>query len=201
MAQKSPVETLRKPRRPLLTAALIAATVVALSGVGATAWAIGQAVGEPEASTPESIEGSEPTETPTAAPNEIPTADYVVSSFNGLTITLDASTSTDPDGSLVSYAWNLGDGSTASGSTTEHTFGASGSYSISVTVTDDAGASDDFTADIEVSAPVAPPSGPAYGSYPSGYPMPMVPGTDAPDTSACASSAGYTDSNGVARCL
>lgn len=48
-------------------------------------------------------------------------------------------TATDPDGDTLTYLWNFGDGSTAEGSTTSHAFAATGSYSVSLEVTDGRG--------------------------------------------------------------
>ena len=59
----------------------------------------------------------------------------------GEAVTLDGTGSSDADGTIVQYAWDLGDGTTASGPTVAHTF-AAGNYSITLTVTDN----DDFTA-------------------------------------------------------
>jgi PKD repeat protein len=48
-----------------------------------------------------------------------------------------ASGSSDPDGSIVGYAWDFGDGNTASGVNITHNYGAAGSYQVSLMVTDD----------------------------------------------------------------
>ena len=45
----------------------------------------------------------------------------------------------DPDGTIVAYSWNYGDGSTASGSTASHSFTTSGTYTVTLTVTDNSG--------------------------------------------------------------
>ncbi len=55
-------------------------------------------------------------------------------------VSFDASSSSDPDGSITSYAWNFGDGSTGSGQFVTHAFAASGTYSVTLTVTDNEGA-------------------------------------------------------------
>lgn len=57
-----------------------------------------------------------------------------------LACSLDASASADPDGSLVDYAWDLGDGTTASGAQVQHNYGAEGTYEVTLRVTDDSGA-------------------------------------------------------------
>jgi uncharacterized repeat protein (TIGR02543 family) len=42
-----------------------------------------------------------------------------------------------PDRSIVSYGWNFGDSNTDTGSTATHAFGAYGTYTVTLTVTDD----------------------------------------------------------------
>ena len=46
------------------------------------------------------------------------------------------SNGTDPDGTIVSYAWNFGDGATSAEQNPTHTYASAGSYSVSVTVAD-----------------------------------------------------------------
>ena len=70
--------------------------------------------------------------------NNPPTASFT-RTCTDLACSFDASASSDSDGTIVSYAWNFGDGSAASGATASHTFAASGSYTVTLTVTDDAG--------------------------------------------------------------
>lgn len=55
-----------------------------------------------------------------------------------LSVTFDASGSSDPDGAITSYSWNFGDGNTGSGMSQCHTFPV-GSYTVTLTVTDDQG--------------------------------------------------------------
>jgi len=60
--------------------------------------------------------------------------------WGSMTARFDASRSEDPDGEVVSYAWDFGDGNAGSGRTVEHTYRAPGDYPVTVTVTDAKGA-------------------------------------------------------------
>jgi PKD repeat protein len=57
------------------------------------------------------------------------------------TCDFDASASYDLDGSIVSYDWDFGDGTTGSGIAASHTYVDDGTYPVDLTVTDDLGAS------------------------------------------------------------
>jgi len=95
-----------------------------------------------------------------APPNKAPTAAFV-SSTSGLTANVDGRTSNDTDGTITGYAWNFGDGATGSGATTSHPYAASGTYTVTLTVTDDDGATHSVSAPVTVTAPVVdPPAGP-----------------------------------------
>ncbi|RWR15725.1 PKD domain-containing protein, partial [Agrococcus lahaulensis] len=86
------------------------------------------------------------------APNVAPTASFT-SSSSGLVVSVDASGSSDPDGSIESYAWDFGSGFVEGGATATHEFSAAGSYPLRLRVTDDDGA----TATAERSITVAEP--------------------------------------------
>lgn len=89
--------------------------------------------------------GGAPTNLPPAA-NAGPDQTGVVNSSLGF----DGSTSSDLDGTIVSYAWDFGDGYSASGAIVSHTYSAAGSYTVSLTVIDDDGATGTDTANVTI---------------------------------------------------
>lgn len=72
----------------------------------------------------------------------------------GQAVSFDASASSDPDGFIREYDWDFGDGTTASGVAVSHTYGAAGSYVVSLTVTDNQGATNTVTRTVTVSEAV-----------------------------------------------
>ncbi|MFN7151219.1 MAG: PKD domain-containing protein, partial [Microthrixaceae bacterium] len=87
-------------------------------------------------------------------PNVAPTASFT-SNCAGLTCSFDGSGSNDPDGTIAGYSWNLGQGPAASGVTASRTYSAAGTYDVTLTVTDNAGATNTTTRQVTVTAPVA----------------------------------------------
>ena len=73
-----------------------------------------------------------------------------------LTVTFDGRGSTDPDGTATSWAWSFGDGAVGSGALITHVYSSPGTYTASLTVTDNGGASSRTTGSIVVSAPSTP---------------------------------------------
>jgi PKD repeat protein len=115
---------------------------------------------------------NEPAETPNPDPeptppdsgNAIPTASFTASPSSGtapLSVSFNASSSYDPDGSITSYAWSFGDGATGSGVTTSHIYTTTNNrtYTITLTITDDDGAQATTTETISVE-PYTPPPAP-----------------------------------------
>ncbi|MBU4490045.1 MAG: carboxypeptidase regulatory-like domain-containing protein, partial [Actinobacteria bacterium] len=81
---------------------------------------------------------------PHALVNEVqPTGVEVPISFSG-------SSSSDQDGWIVSYRWNFGDGTTSSATNPEHAYADPGTYTVTLTVTDDMNASSSATVTVEV---------------------------------------------------
>lgn len=71
------------------------------------------------------------------------------------TANFDASESVDSDGDDLTYAWDFGDGNTATGAQVSHTYETAGSYNAVLTVTDKAGES--ITKQVKMLAGNAPP--------------------------------------------
>ncbi len=76
---------------------------------------------------------------PSSNPNNIPPVARFTGSCNGLLCSFDGTTSSDADGTVVGYAWDFGDGSTATGSTTNHAYATAGTFTVTLTVTDNDG--------------------------------------------------------------
>jgi PKD repeat protein len=87
--------------------------------------------------------------------NNSPVADFVYTPPGptaGTVVTFNASSSYDPDGSIVSFSWSFGDGGSASGPVVGHAFASTGSYNVRLTVTDNGGATDTSTRSVSVSS-------------------------------------------------
>jgi PKD repeat protein len=67
-----------------------------------------------------------------------------------LSVQFSSDGSNDPDGSIVAYAWDFGDGGSSSEANPSHTYNAAGTYQASLTVTDDDGTSQGDTVVITV---------------------------------------------------
>jgi PKD repeat protein len=74
--------------------------------------------------------------TPTDLP---PTGDFTSSGTSADTPVTFTAQASDPDGTIASYLWDFGDGSTGTGATTSHLYGTGGTFSVTLTVTDNGG--------------------------------------------------------------
>jgi PKD repeat protein len=77
-----------------------------------------------------------------AGPNKTVNEDETVN-FNG-------SASSDPDGTIISYTWDLGDGTTKTGMTVDHVYPLNKTYFVILTVIDNGGASANDTVLVSV---------------------------------------------------
>jgi PKD repeat protein len=89
-----------------------------------------------------------------AAANIAPNAVIAAPVCAGLACSFDGSGSNDPDGTIASYAWNFGDSTTGTGATVPHTYAASGTFTVTLTVTDNQGGTKSATTNVTV-APIA----------------------------------------------
>ena len=103
---------------------------------------------DPAAALASSLSGN-PTE---PLENTPPVASFSVNCTD-LDCTFDGSNSSDSDGSIQSYSWGFGDGSTGSGTTVSHTYGSAGTYTVTLSVTDDSGLSASINTAVSVTAP------------------------------------------------
>ncbi|MBW1683384.1 MAG: PKD domain-containing protein, partial [Deltaproteobacteria bacterium] len=77
---------------------------------------------------------------------------------------------TDPDGDLLTYTWDFGDGQTGVGAAVSHSYNTTGLYNVSVTASDGRGGEASLVFQVEIVAapvsnvaPVAVPGGPYQG--------------------------------------
>lgn len=70
-----------------------------------------------------------------ALDNHLPVPEATVSSA-GLTVSVDASGSSDADAAPTGFSWDFGDGTTAAGATATHRYAAPGTYTVTLTVAD-----------------------------------------------------------------
>ena len=84
------------------------------------------------------------------ASNHPPVADASATPATGtgpLAVRLDATTSSDHEGGALTYAWDLGDGTTATGPVVDHTY-PDGTYVVRLRVTDAAGLTSELRTEV-----------------------------------------------------
>ncbi|KHF24801.1 PKD domain-containing protein [Solemya velum gill symbiont] len=119
------------------------------------------------ANAPDNCDGVAPP--PPPEPNRAPEAN-ANGSYNGtagIAVNFSSKDSKDEDGTIVSYAWSFGDGTSSSDANPTHTYATPALYNVSLTVTDDDGATDtdNTTAEIIASTVNAAPIANANGPY------------------------------------
>ena len=104
----------------------------------------------------------------TPPPNNPPNADFDYDPPNPYTNDVIQFTdlSIDPDGTIVSWLWDFGDSQTSTDQNPTHSYPENNTYTISLTVTDDDGATDTIQKDVTVlnQNPVADANGPYSGN-------------------------------------
>jgi len=105
----------------------------------------------------------------------------------GTAAMFDGSASTDGNGLALTYLWSFGDGSTGSGVTPTHTYAASGTYTVTLTVSDSKLSGTPSSTNAVISAVPVAPVGNSGGPY-----------TGTAGTLVNFNGAGSTDGNGLA---
>lgn len=110
----------------------------------------------------EGATGTTETTVECVVPNEAPTADAggPYEGLVGASVPFDGSGSTDTDGAITDWAWTVDDGGPAalSGQTVAYTCAAAGTFAVTLTVTDDHGATAEASTDVECIEPNVEPT-------------------------------------------
>ena len=101
-------------------------------------------------STTVTVSGATPNTPPVARPG----GPY--SGTAGAAVQFNGSNSSDPDGSIAAYSWNFGDGTGANVANPAKAYTSAGSYTVSLTVTDNRGATHTATTTATISAAPTP---------------------------------------------
>jgi len=88
----------------------------------------------------------------TGTTNKPPTASFTFICTD-LSCAFDGTGSSDPDGSISSYAWNFGDGTTGAGTTVSKTYSNGDTRTVTLTVTDNDGATGSQSQQVTVTSP------------------------------------------------
>jgi hypothetical protein len=89
-------------------------------------------------------------------PNQPPVASFTFSPASPLTgqaVSFNGSGSSDPDGTISSYAWMFGDGGSGSGVTPKHSYSKAGTYTVRLSITDNSGSVGVTARALTISAP------------------------------------------------
>ena len=106
-------------------------------------------------------------------PNEAPIADLsageLYKGFVNEEIDFNGTLSYDKDGYITKWFWNFGDGTTALGEITIHSYSSPGTYNVILIVTDDKGARDSDTTSAVIILPNHPPAQPNINGPTEGF--------------------------------
>jgi PKD repeat protein len=70
----------------------------------------------------------------------------------GAAVSFNGSTSSDADGTIASYTWNFGDGTTGTGATPTHAYTTAGTFTVNLVVVDDMGAAHSQSTNVTITA-------------------------------------------------
>ena len=73
--------------------------------------------------------------------------------YPAVAIDFDASASSDSDGAIASYAWDFGDSGSGDGQAPSHAYAVAGTYSVTLTVSDNEGATHSVSRELVVLEP------------------------------------------------
>ncbi len=129
-----------------------------LGGTGSTSadftWQSAQANTAGAVNTGQTFGGGAPAnQSPTAVANGPYSAEQ------GTTVSFSSAGSSDPDGSIVAWFWDFGDGATSTQANPGHAYATAGTYTVTLTVTDDGTAEDTATTSasiVDTTVPAAP---------------------------------------------
>lgn len=100
---------------------------------------------------------------PESDPNQSPNANFQNVNKQPLWVELE-STSTDPDGQVISHKWDWDDGTTSMGQVASHSYSSPGTYAVELMATDNNAATDTYTRDVVIHAPDDEPDDPDGGN-------------------------------------
>ncbi len=101
-------------------------------------------------------------------PNQSPVAIFTVEPLEPTVnqeVTFDASAAADPDGTIVSYSWDFGDQTTGQGKIVKHRYKAAGTYKVTLTITDDKGATSSAFQNLVIKEQALPPTQPPLVTF------------------------------------
>jgi len=86
-------------------------------------------------------------------------------SLTGVAISFDGTGSFDIGGTILTYYWDFGDGTTGSGATVGHAYTSPGTYTVTLTVSDNGGATNSAPQTVIITAAASPSGDPSIPLY------------------------------------